>query len=160
MPIAIGDRLPAATFKSPTGDGIQEVSTDDIFSGKKVVLFAVPGAFTPTCNDTHLPGYLMRHDEIKARGVDAIVCTAVNDAFVLGAWAQAAGAGDKIPMLADGNGDFARAMGLELDLSGFGMGQRSSRYSALVEDGVVKSVNVEPGGEVGVSGAEHMLGSL
>src|SRR6202012_1919955 len=143
MTIKVGDKVPSATLREMTADGPAPVTTDDLFAGKKVALFALPGAFTPTCSAKHVPGYVQNHDALKAKGVDAIVCVSVNDAFVMGAWGKDQGAGDKVLMLADGNGDFTRAMGLEFDASKFGMGKRSQRYSAVVKDGKVKSLNVE-----------------
>jgi glutaredoxin/glutathione-dependent peroxiredoxin len=160
MTIKTGDRLPAAHFSTMTGDGQQKLSTDVIFAGRKVVLFAVPGAFTPTCSMNHLPGYLRHLDEIKARGVDTVACTSVNDVHVMAAWAKASGAEGKIMMLADGNADFARAVGLEKDLAAAGMGLRSSRYSMVVEDGVVTALNVEEKSGVNVSGADTILSQL
>ena len=162
MTIKIGDSLPQATFRVMTPDGPAARTTDDLFRGRKVVLVAVPGAFTPTCDRNHLPGYVQRADEIKAAaGADAIFVTAVNDVFVLKAWAQSAGANGKVEMLSDGNGDFAKAIGLSFDGSGFGLGTRSQRYSMIVEDGVVKSLNVEDStGKADVSGAENLLNSL
>ena len=133
------------------------MKTDDLFSGKKVVVFALPGAFTPTCSAKHLPGFVHKADEIKQKGVDAIACVSVNDAFVMGAWGEQQGAGDKVLMLADGNGDFTKALGLEMDASKFGMGKRSQRFSMLVEDGVVKELNVEEPGAFSVSSAEHIM---
>ena len=141
--IAVGDKLPDAKFKIMTADGPAETTTADVFGGKKVVLFAVPGAFTPTCNNNHLPGYLENIDAFKAKGVDTIACVAVNDVFVQTAWAKHTGADGKILFLADGSADFARALGLELDASGAGLGIRSKRYAMLVEDGVVKVLNIE-----------------
>lgn len=160
MAIEIGDRIPQATFKRFSTDGMQDISTSEIFDGKRVVLFAVPGAFTPTCNDTHLPGFLIKGDEIRAKGIDTIACVAVNDAFVMSAWGKASNVGDHILMLADGNGDFARAMDLELDASGFGLGTRSRRYAAIVDDGVLRYLGVETGPEVGVSSADAVLEAL
>lgn len=153
MSIKVGDSLPEGTFTRMTDGGPAPVTTRELFGGKKVVLFAVPGAFTPTCSKQHLPGYLEQHDAIKAKGVDTIACLAVNDVFVLDEWAKANGVGDKILMLADGNGAYARALGLEFDLSGFGMGTRSRRFSMIVDDGVVKELNLEAGPGVSVSGA-------
>ncbi|NNC52536.1 MAG: peroxiredoxin [Erythrobacter sp.] len=159
MTIAVGDRLPDVKLVKATAEGPEQVQSSDYFKDKTVALFCVPGAFTPTCSAKHLPGYVEKADELKAKGVDEIVATAVNDAFVLGAWNQAAGSQD-ITMLADGNGDFAKATGLDADFSGFGMGQRAQRYSMLVEDGVVKQLNVEAPGDFSVSSAEHMLGQM
>jgi peroxiredoxin len=153
MSIKIGDTIPDGTFTRMTDGGPAPITTREIFAGKKVVVFAVPGAFTPTCSKQHLPGYVDEYERFKARGVDTIACLAVNDVFVLDAWAKAQGASDRILMLADGNGAYTRALGLELDLSGFGMGWRSRRFSMVVVDGVVKQLNVEGGPGVGVSGA-------
>lgn len=160
MTIEIGDRIPEVTLKTATSDGVRDVSTAELFSGKKVVLFAVPGAFTPTCSDTHLPGFLARADEIKAKGADTIACIAMHDAFVMAAWGRDRGALEDILMLADGNGELTRALGLDLDLTRFGMGQRSARYAAIVDDGVVRMLGVETGPGVGVSGAEAVLAAL
>jgi len=143
MTIKVGDKLPAADFTVMTAEGPAKKSTDDVFAGKKVALFAVPGAFTPTCQQQHVPGFVSRVDELKAKGVDTIACTAVNDAFVLAQFAKATGANGKIEMLADGNGDFARKIGLDIDLSQFGLGVRSKRYAMLVENGVVKVLNID-----------------
>ena len=157
MALAVGDRVPDVTFRTMTADGVQELSTSDVFSGKEVVLFGVPGAFTPACHKNHLPGYVQQHDAIKAKGVDTIACVAVNDAFVLDAWAKSSGADGKVLMLADGNGDFTKAAGLVLDGSGFGLGLRSQRFSAVVDDGVVKELNVEDkAGDVTVSAADKV----
>ena len=160
MAIKAGDRMPSGTLKSMTKDGPKDVSTDDLFKGKKVVLFAVPGAFTPTCSMKHLPGFIGKYDELKKKGVDTVACLSVNDHFVMGAWAKDQGAGDKIAMIADGNGDFTRAVGLELDGSGFGLGHRSQRYAMVVDDGTVKTLNVEKGGAFEVSSAEAILAAL
>lgn len=160
MPLQAGDTFPDVQIKMPTKDGIETVSTGELFAGKKVVLVGVPGAFTPTCNDTHLPGFVIHSDEIKAKGVDMIACVAVNDPFVMGAWGKSTNASDRVVMLSDGNGDLARALGLELDLSGFGMGRRSRRFAAVIDDGKIELLNVEPGGEVGVSGADTILEAL
>ncbi len=159
MTIAVGDKLPEVTLVKATDNGPEQVRSSDYFAGKKVALFSVPGAFTPTCSARHLPGYVEKAEELKAKGVDEIAATAVNDAFVMGAWNQSAGSED-ITMLADGNGDFAKAVGLTMDGSGFGMGKRGQRYSMVVEDGVVKELNVEAPGDFSVSSAEHMLGQL
>src|ERR1700749_719182 len=160
MSIKVGDRLPAATFRVLTAEGPKPLSTDDVFKGKKVVLFAVPGAFTPTCHKNHLPGYVKSADAITAKGVDAIAVTGVNDVFVMDAWKKASGA-DKIEFLSDGNGDFAKAIDLWIDGSGMGLGVRSKRYSMLVEDGGVRKLNVEPApGKVEVSGGDTLLGQL
>lgn len=160
MTIKIGDKLPNAEFLTPGADGPEKRSTDDIFKGKKVVLFAVPGAFTPTCNAQHLPGYVIDHDALKAKGVDTIACTAVNDIHVMKAWGKATASEGKIMMLADGNASFAKACGLEKDLNVANMGVRSSRYSMLVDDGVVKQLNIETQSGVNVSGSETILGQL
>ena len=161
MTIAVGERLPDATFRVLTGDGVETRSTDDVFKGKRVVLFAVPGAFTPTCHRNHLPGYLDNAEAIRAKGIDTIAVTSTNDAFVLDAWAKATGAAGKIEFLADGNGDFARAIGLSADGSARGMGIRSQRYSMLVDDGVVSRLAVEEGsGRTDMSGAPALLKDL
>ncbi|CAM5770996.1 peroxiredoxin [Bosea minatitlanensis] len=161
MTIKVGDRLPQATFRVMTADGPAAKTTDELFKGKKVVLFAVPGAFTPTCHRNHLPGYVGKAAEIKAKGVDAIMVTSTNDVFVMDAWAKASGGAGVIEFLADGNADFAKAIGLSMDGSGFGLGTRSQRYSMVVEDGVVTALNVEEAaGKAEASGAEAMLGQL
>ncbi|MGE0829428.1 MAG: peroxiredoxin [Hyphomonadaceae bacterium] len=157
--IKVGDRVPEATFTSPGEDGPKPVTTNDLFAGKTVAFFAVPGAFTPTCSAKHLPSFREKAAELKAKGVDTIACTSVNDVFVMKAWAKDQNAGD-IVMLADGNGAFAKALGLTFDGSKFGMGERSQRYSMIVKDGVVKELNVEAPGEYKVSSAEYMLGQL
>lgn len=159
MTISVGDRIPDVTLVKATENGPEKVQSNDYFQGKKVALFSVPGAFTPTCSARHLPGYVEKAQDLKARGVDEIACTAVNDAFVMGAWNKNAGSED-ITMLADGNGDFAEAIGLTMDGSGFGLGKRGQRYSMIVDDGVVKELNVEQAGDFSVSSAEHMLGQL
>ena len=160
MAIAVGDKLPEATFMEMGLNGPEPRTTADIFKGKTVALFAVPGAFTPTCSAKHLPGFLDKDAELRAKGVDEIVCTSVNDVFVMKAWADKNDVGQKVRMLADGNGAFAKAIGLVLDASGFGMGDRSQRYSMLVRDGVVAELNVEAGGEFKVSSADYLLGQL
>jgi peroxiredoxin len=160
MTIKAGDPLPNATFMTMTENGPEPVDFDGFFKGRKVALFSVPGAFTPTCSAKHLPGFIDKVDELKAKGVDAIACTAVNDVFVMGAWAKNAGADGKVTMLADGNGDFARAVGLTMDGSKFGMGTRGQRYSLIVDDGVVTEANVEAPGEFKVSSADFMLTQL
>jgi peroxiredoxin len=161
MPIKVGDRLPNSTFRVMTADGPKPKTTDEVFKGKKVVLFAVPGAFTPTCSKNHLPGFVKNADAIKAKGVDAICVTAVNDPFVMGAWKNASDAGDAVEFLADGSADFAKALGLELDASANGLGMRSKRYSMIVEDGVVKSLNIEDApGKADISGADNLLKML
>ncbi len=156
MTVKVGDKIPAATLKTMTAEGPQDISTEEIFGGKKVILFAVPGAFTPGCSNTHLPGYVVNADKIKAAGVDTIACLAVNDAFVMGAWGKAQNA-DELLMLADGMGEFTAALGLELDASGFGLGTRSQRYALIAEDGVITHLNVEPGPGIDVSSAETMM---
>lgn len=159
MAISVGDKLPEVTLVKATENGPEQVSSADYFAGKKVALFSVPGAFTPTCSARHLPGYVEKAAELKAKGIDEIAATAVNDAFVMGAWNKAAGSYD-ITMLADGNAEFAEAVGLTMDGSGFGMGKRGQRFSMIVEDGIVKELNVEAPGDFSVSSAEHMLGQL
>lgn len=160
MTIKVGDKLPAANFAAGTAEGPKPMSTDDIFAGKTVALFAVPGAFTPTCSARHLPGFKDHLADFRAKGVDTIACVSVNDAFVMKAWGESQGVGDDILMLGDGNGDFAKAVGLEMDASKFGMGGRSQRYSMLVKDGVVTELNVEQGGEFKVSAADYLLAQL
>ena len=160
MTIKAGDRLPDAKFTVMTADGPAPRTTADIFAGKTVALFAVPGAFTPTCSAKHLPGFVEHVADFKAKGVDAIACVSVNDVFVMNAWGKDQGVGDDVIMLADGNGDFTKAIGLELDGSKFGMGPRSQRYSMIVKDGVVQTLNVETGGEFRVSAADYMLEQL
>src|ERR1700746_1696552 len=140
MAIKAGDRMPSGTLKTMTKDGPKDITTDELFKGKKVVLFSVPGAFTPTCDAKHLPGFVQLADQIAAKGVDTIACMAVNDVFVMNAWGKASGVGDKILMLADGNGDYARALGLELDAKGFGMGVRGQRFAIIVKDGTATHV--------------------
>ena len=159
MAISVGDKLPEVTLVKATENGPEQVSSAEYFAGKKVALFSVPGAFTPTCSARHLPGYVEKAEELKAKGVDEIAATAVNDAFVMGAWNKAAGS-DDITMLADGNAEFAEAVGLTMDGSGFGMGKRGQRFSMVVDDGVVSELNVEAPGDFSVSSAEHMLGQL
>ena len=160
MPIKAGDTLPDVTFMTMTADGPQPMSTDDVFGGKRVALFAVPGAYTPTCSAKHLPGFIEKAAELQAKGVDRIACTSVNDVFVMGAWGKDQGAGDDVLMLADGNGDFASALGLEMDGSAFGMGKRSQRYALVVNDKKVEHVFVDEPGNFEVSSAEHMLKAL
>ena len=156
-----GDKVPSATIMKMGEDGRPaKTTTDEYFAGKKTVLFAVPGAFTPTCSAKHLPGFVEKADQIKAKGVDQIACIAVNDAFVMDAWGQSADAGSKVDMLADGNGEFAKALGLEMDGSGFGLGQRCQRFAMVVEDGKITHLNVEEPGAFEVSSAEHVLGQL
>jgi peroxiredoxin len=160
MTIKSGDRMPSGTLKTMTKDGIKDVSTDELFKGKKVVLFSVPGAFTPTCDAKHLPGFVELAGQIKGKGVDTIACMAVNDVFVMNAWGKSSNVGDKVLMLADGNGDYAKALGLEMDGRGFGLGMRGQRFAIVVEDGVAKQVNIEAPKEFKVSAAEHVLGQL
>jgi peroxiredoxin len=160
MTIKVGDKVPSVTFRYVTPEGVQAVSSDDFFRGKKVALFAVPGAFTRTCSERHLPSYVNNAAELKAKGIDAIACVAVNDQFVMDAWGKEHGAAGKIVMLGDGSGDFARAVGLELDRVKEGMGMRSQRYSMLVDDGVIKALNVEKPGQFEVSNAETILKAL
>ena len=159
MAIGIGERLPEATLIKAGPDGPEPVQVSEYFRGKRVALFAVPGAFTPTCSVKHLPSFIEKADELRARGIDEIVCTAVNDPFVLAAWAEHSGA-QGVTMLADGAATFHRALGLEMDASKYGMGTRSQRYAMLVEDGVVRQLNVEAPGEYRVSSAEHLLEQL
>jgi peroxiredoxin len=154
MPIAVGDTLPEGTLTHMTAEGPKPITTGELFAGKKVVVFGVPGAFTPTCSKQHLPGYVKEADAIKAKGVDTIACLAVNDVHVMHAWAEANAAADKILMLADGNASYVQALGLDVDLSDAGMGRRSRRFSMIVDDGVVKELNVEPARGVSVSGAD------
>ena len=167
MTIKVGDRLPAGTLmeyveveKNGCSVGPNPVTVEDLTKGKKVVIFGLPGAFTPTCSAKHVPSYLANHDKLKAKGVDAIACVSVNDAFVMGAWARDQHTGDKVRMLADGSADYAKALGLELDLTARGMGVRCQRFSMLVDNGVVKALNVEAPGKYEVSGAETMLTQL
>jgi peroxiredoxin len=157
MTISVGDRIPDVQVMTFGAGGPTHVQTADVLGAGKVVLFAVPGAFTPTCSDYHLPSYLIRYDDLKAKGVDSIVCISVNDPFVMGAWGDAQQVGDKVVMLADGNGDFTKAIGLEMDGSGFGLGSRSQRYAAVIEDGVVTALQVEPGAGLSVSAADAIL---
>ncbi len=158
--IKIGDRLPEAEFITMTADGTQKFTTDTVFAGRKVVLFAVPGAFTPTCSMNHLPGFVKEADAIKAKGVDTVACVSVNDVHVMNAWGRHSGADGKVLMLADGNGTFAKAVGLEFDLTANNMGHRSRRYSMIVDNGVVKALNVEDKPGVNVSGADTILKQL
>lgn len=160
MSIQPGDTIPEATLVKATADGPEQVASRDFFAGRRVALFSVPGAFTPTCSARHLPGFVDQAAALKAKGIDEIACTAVNDAFVMGAWGKSAGATDAVTMLADGNGEFAKAVGLEMDGSKFGMGTRGQRYSMVVNDGVVESVHVEAPGEFKVSSAEYLLEHL
>jgi peroxiredoxin len=160
MTIKVGERIPSATLQRKTADGIQSVSTDEFFKGRKVVLFAVPGAFTPTCSAKHLPGFVKNADAIRGKGIDEVACVAVNDAFVMDAWGRDQHADGKVTMLADGSAKFARALGLDLDLMERGLGVRSQRYAMVVEDGVVKLLNVEEAGAFDKSSAETVLASL
>jgi peroxiredoxin len=160
MTIQVGDHLPEATFTTPSPDGPQAITTDQVFKGKKVVLFALPGAFTPTCSARHLPGFKEKAAEFKAKGVDTIACLSVNDAFVMAAWAKDQGVEGQVLMLADGNADFTKKVGLDFDGSKFGMGVRSQRYALVAEDGVVTSLDVEQAGEFKVSAAEYVLEKL
>jgi peroxiredoxin len=159
MTIEVGDKIPSGKFKTMGAEGPEDISTEDVFAGKKVVFFAVPGAFTPGCSMTHLPGYVVNADKIKAKGVDTIACMAVNDAFVMGAWGKAQNA-DELLMLADGNGEFTSAIGMELDASGFGMGSRSKRFAMIVDDGTVTHLAIEPPGGIVVSAAEAIMEQL
>ena len=159
MSIATGDKIPAVTIKVMGEKGPQDITTDEIFAGKKVVLFAVPGAFTPGCTVTHLPGYVVQADKIKAKGVDTIACLSVNDAFVMDAWGKSQNA-EELLMLADGNGTFTKAVDLEMDAAGYGMGTRSQRYAMIVDDGVVSHIAVEPAGDIEGSSAEAILKQL
>jgi len=160
MTIKVGDQMPKGQFTRRGANGPEPVTTDSLFNGKKVVLFSVPGAFTPTCSAKHLPGFLNNLEQLKAKGVDTVACMAVNDVFVMKAWGESSKAAGKIEMLADGNGEYARALGLELDASKFGMGTRSKRFSVIVDNGTVKQLNIEPPGEFGVSSAESALKQL
>jgi peroxiredoxin len=160
MTIKAGDRMPSGSFKTLTAEGMKELKTDELFAGKTVVLVAVPGAFTPTCDARHLPTFVQHADALKAKGVDTIVCMAVNDAFVMNAWGKASNVGDKVLMAGDGNGDYSRALGLTMDARGFGMGERSQRFAIIVKDGVATHVNVEAPGKLEVSTAEYVLGQL
>ena len=160
MTIKAGERMPSGTLKTMTKDGPKDVATDELFKAKKVVLFSVPGAFTPTCDAKHLPGFVQLAEQLRAKGVDTIACMAVNDVFVMNAWGKSANVGDKILMLADGNGEYSKALGLELDARGYGMGTRGQRFAVLVQDGVAKQVNIEAPGQFKVSAAEHVLSQL
>lgn len=160
MTIKAGDRMPEGKLKTMTENGPKDITTGELFNGKKVVLFSVPGAFTPTCDAKHLPGFLSQAAALKAKGIDTIACMAVNDVFVMNAWGKASNVGDKVLMLADGNGDYSRALGLEMDGNGFGMGMRGQRFAIVVDNGVAKQVNVEAPGQFKVSAAEHVLSQL
>jgi peroxiredoxin len=157
MTVQVGDKLPAATFMTPSEEGPKPITGDELFKGKRVALFALPGAFTPTCSAKHLPGFKDKAGDLKAKGIDAIACVSVNDVFVMKAWAKDQGVSDEVIMLADGNADFTKAVGLEFDGSKFGMGLRSQRYSMIVKDGVVEQLNVEEAGQFEVSSADYML---
>lgn len=158
--VAVGDRIPDVKVMINTDDGIKPAQTGELLGSGKVVLFAVPGAFTPGCSEYHLPGFVARAADVKAKGVDRIACIAVNDAFVMGAWGKDQNVGDDILMIADGNGEFAQAMGLVMDGTGFGLGQRSQRYAAILQDGVIQELLVEPGPGVDVSGVNNVLSKL
>jgi peroxiredoxin len=160
MSIKAGERMPAGKFKVMGESGPQDLTTAQLFDGKRVVLFSVPGAFTPTCNAKHLPGFVQQAAALQAKGVDTIACMAVNDVFVMNAWGKSANVGDKVRMLADGNGDYAKALGLELDARGYGMGQRGQRFAIVVDNGVASKVLVEAPGEFKLSSAEHVLGQI
>ncbi|MFO0995644.1 MAG: peroxiredoxin [Alphaproteobacteria bacterium] len=160
MAIKEGDKIPSMKLKRMTANGPADISTDEIFAGKKVALFSVPGAFTPTCSAKHLPGYVQKADALKAKGVNTIVCMAVNDAFVMDAWGKAQNVGEKVMMLADGSAAFAKALGLELDLTAMGLGMRGRRFSMIVDNGVVKKLNLEEAGAFKISDADTMLSQL
>lgn len=160
MSIQVGDKIPAVKLKHLTDNGMQDIATDELFAGKTVVLFSVPGAFTPTCSARHLPGFIDKIEGFKAKGVDAVVCTAVNDPFVMHAWSEKAGAGDKVQMLPDGSAVFVKELGLEMDASGHGMGVRGKRFALIARDGVVTHVAVEQPGQFDVSSAESVLAAL
>ena len=157
MSIKIGDEMPAGTLTQMTEAGAAPVTTADLFTGKRVALFAVPGAFTPTCSQKHLPGFVANADALKSKGIDTIVCMAVNDPFVMGAWGKDQGVGDKVMMLADGNGDYTKALGLELDLSNHGLGLRSARFSMIVDNGSVTALNIDEGGAFEISDADTLI---
>ena len=158
--VKVGDKIPSVKIKTKTADGVKDVDTGELFAGKKVVLFALPGAFTPTCSAKHLPGFVEKAAELKKKGVDTIACLSVNDAFVMNAWGKDQKVDGKVQMLADGNGDFTRAVGLEMDGSGYGMGKRSQRYAMVVDNGVVKTLNVEKPGSFEVSSADAVIKAL
>jgi glutaredoxin/glutathione-dependent peroxiredoxin len=160
MAIKVGDKIPAAKLQIKTKDGVQTKTTDEIFGGKKVVLFALPGAFTPTCSAKHLPGFVNNHQALKSKGIDSVACLSVNDAFVMDAWGKDQGVEDKVMMLADGNGEFTKAVGLTMDGTGYGMGLRSQRYAMVLDNGVIKTLNVEAPGAFEVSSAESILKAL
>ena len=160
MTIKVGDKVPSATLRYLSPEGPKEITTDELFRGKKVALFAVPGAFTPTCSQRHLPGYVEKAADLKGKGIDTIACVAVNDVFVMDAWGKSQNCGDKVMMLADGSGEFAKALGMELDMRSRGLGVRSQRYSMLVDNGVVKALNVEDSGHLENSTAEKLLAQI
>ena len=160
MALKVGDKIPAAKLQIKTKDGVQTKTTDEIFGGKKVVLFALPGAFTPTCSAKHLPGFVNNHQALKSKGIDSVACLSVNDAFVMDAWGKDQGVEDKVLMLADGNGEFTKAVGLTMDGTGYGMGLRSQRYAMVLDNGVIKTLNVEAPGAFEVSSAEAILKAL
>jgi Peroxiredoxin len=160
MAIKVGDKIPAAKLQIKTKDGVQTKTTDEIFGGKRVVLFALPGAFTPTCSAKHLPGFVNNHQALKSKGIDSVACLSVNDAFVMDAWGKDQGVEDKVMMLADGNGEFTKAVGLTMDGTGYGMGLRSQRYAMVLDNGVIKTLNVEAPGAFEVSSAESILKAL
>jgi peroxiredoxin len=160
MAIKVGDKVPAAKLQIKTKDGVQTKTTDEIFSGKRVVLFALPGAFTPTCSAKHLPGFVNNHQALMSKDIDSVACLSVNDAFVMDAWGKDQGVEDKVMMLADGNGEFTKAVGLTMDGTGYGMGLRSQRYAMVLDDGVIKTLNVEAPGAFEVSSAESILKAL
>ncbi len=160
MTISVGDKIPDVTVMVASENGPEKIQTSELLGAGKVALFSLPGAFTPTCSAKHLPGFVEKADAFKSKGVNKIVCMSVNDPFVMGAWADSQNASGTVEMLADGNGDFARALGLTMDGTGFGMGERAQRFSAIIEDGVVKELNIEAPGAFDVSSAEHMLGQL
>ncbi len=160
MPIQVGDTMPEGRFNVMKADGPGSISSNELFAGKKVVLFSVPGAFTPTCSRDHLPGFIEKADEMKAKGVDTVACVAVNDAFVMGAWGKQTGADDKVLLLADGNGDYAKALDLVMDGTGFGLGMRGRRFALIINDGKVEHAFIEEGGQFKVSSAENVLSHL
>jgi peroxiredoxin len=160
MTISVGDTLPSVTFMTMTADGPEPVESASYFAGRKIALFSLPGAFTPTCSAKHLPSFIEKADELKAKGIDEIACTAVNDVFVMGAWAKDQGASDKVTLLADGNGAFVEAIGLTMDGAKFGLGTRGQRFSMIVDDAKVVALNIEAPGEYKVSSADYLLGQL